>query len=162
MPQKVMLKKYASRRLYDTGQSAYVTLTQVADMIREGLQVEVVDAKTKEDVTAFILTQIVLEEAKNKNALLPPPLLHLIIRYGGTVLNEFFEKYLQQILRNYLNYKDVVDDQFSKWIDLGMDISGMAQKSMGGLTPFNPFFGMPSGSKEESGNKNEPGSGSKE
>ena len=66
MPNRVKLKKYANRRLYDMEKSKYVTLNQVADLIRQGRQVEVVDAKTKEDVTAFILTQIILEEAKKK------------------------------------------------------------------------------------------------
>ena len=63
MPEKVILKKYANRRLYDTERSAYVTLNEVAELIKTGRQVEVIDAKTKEDVTAFILTQILLEEA---------------------------------------------------------------------------------------------------
>jgi hypothetical protein len=56
MPEKVFLKRYASRRLYDTESSSYVTLGQVSDMIRGGRQVQVVDAKTDEDVTAFILS----------------------------------------------------------------------------------------------------------
>jgi polyhydroxyalkanoate synthesis repressor PhaR len=74
----------------------------VADLIRQGRQVEVVDAKTKEDVTAFILTQIILEEAKNKNFLLPIPMLHLIIQYGDNILGDFFEKYLQQMITTYV------------------------------------------------------------
>ena len=65
MAEKVLLKKYANWRLYDTEQSKYVTLTEVTQLIRNGRQVEVIDAKTKEDVTAFILTQILLEQAKN-------------------------------------------------------------------------------------------------
>ena len=81
MAERVLLKKYANRRLYDTEKSVYVTLSQVSDMIKEGRQVKVIDAKTEEDVTAFILTQIIVEEAKNKNSLLPVPLLHLIIEY---------------------------------------------------------------------------------
>ncbi|MDD3581400.1 MAG: polyhydroxyalkanoate synthesis regulator DNA-binding domain-containing protein [Desulfobacca sp.] len=140
MAEKVLLKKYSNRRLYDTEQSAYVTLRQVAEMIRQGRQVEVIDAKTEEDVTAFILTQIILEEAKNKHALLPVSLLHLVIRYGETVLSEFFEKYLQQTLRNYLTYKAAVDEQFRKWLDLGLDFSALAQQTMTGLPPFNPFM----------------------
>lgn len=62
---KVKLNKYANIRLYDMGKSAYATLNQVAYLIRQGRQVEVIDAKTKEDVTASIPTQIVLEKAKN-------------------------------------------------------------------------------------------------
>ncbi len=57
MSEKILLKKYTNRRLYDTEQSKYVTLSEVAELIRADQQGEVVDAKTKEDVTAFILTQ---------------------------------------------------------------------------------------------------------
>jgi len=71
MPEKVLLKKYPNRRLYDTERSAYITLSQVSDIIREGRQVQVVDAKTEEDMTAFILTQIIVEEARKNNSLLP-------------------------------------------------------------------------------------------
>ena len=140
MPEKKLIKKYSNRRLYDTRRSAYITLLDVADLIKKGNQVEVIDAKTKEDVTAFILTQIILEEARNKNALLPVPLLHLIIQYGENALEEFFDKYLQQTVQNYLSYKSAVDEQFKKWLDLGMDLSGMAQKTMTGLPPFQSFF----------------------
>ena len=140
MSDKVKLKKYANRRLYDMGKSAYVTLNQVADLIRQGRQVEVVDVKTKEDVTASILTQIVLEEAKNRNILLPVPVLHMIIQYGDNILGEFFEKYLQQMIQTYLAHKHAVDDQFKKWLEMGLDSSNMTQKTMAGLTPFKSFF----------------------
>lgn len=140
MPDKVKLKKYANRRLYDMEKSAYVTLNQVADLIRQGRQVEVVDAKSKEDVTASILNQIILEEAKNKNILLPVPVLHLIIQYGDNILGEFFEKYLQQMIQTYLAHKHAVDDQFKKWLELEMDFSKITQKTMAGITPFKSFF----------------------
>ena len=149
MVEKILIKKYANRRLYDTEKSGYVTLTDVAHMIKEGRQVEVVDAKTKEDVTAFILTQIILEEAKNRNALLPVPLLHLIIQHGGNALKEFFDNHLQQTLNSYLNYKKTADEQFSKWLAMGMDISTIAQKTITGLTPFHPFFDDPSTSEKK-------------
>jgi polyhydroxyalkanoate synthesis repressor PhaR len=140
MSDKVKLKKYANRRLYDMEKSAYVTLSQVADLIRQGRQVEVVDAKTKEDVTASILIQIVLEEAKNKNILLSVPVLHLIIQYGDNVLGEFFEKYLQQMIQTYLAHRHAVDDQFKKWLEVGQDFSKITQKTMAGITPFKSFF----------------------
>ena len=142
MGEKVLLKKYANRRLYDTEKSGYVTLDQVADMIKEGRQVEVVEAKTREDVTAFILTQIILEQAKKKNVLLPVPLLHLIIQYGENVLEEFFKEYLEQTIKNYLTYKRAVDEQFKKWLDLGMGVSETAQESMTGPTPFQSFLDL--------------------
>jgi len=145
---KIKLKKYANRRLYDMAKSQYVTLAQVSEMIREGNQVEVIDAKTKEDVTAFILTQILLEESKHKNTLLPLPLLHLIIQYGDNLLGEFFEKHLQQTLNAYLQYKASVEDQFKKMLDMGMGSREMAQKAVSNLNPFQSFFNQFADSKE--------------
>lgn len=133
MGEKVLLKKYPNRRLYNTEKSVYVTLGQVSDLIKEGRQVQVVDAKTDEDVTAFILTQIIVEEARKKNALLPPPLLHLVICYGGNILSEFFEKYLELTIKNYLSYKTSLDEQFKMWLGKGIDFSNFTP---GGIPPF--------------------------
>ncbi|MBU1343440.1 MAG: polyhydroxyalkanoate synthesis regulator DNA-binding domain-containing protein [Proteobacteria bacterium] len=130
MPEKVKFKKYANRRLYNMEKSKYVTLKHVAELIRKGRQVEVIDVQTEEDVTAFILTQIIMEESKNNNNLLPIPLLHLSIQYGETILREFFEKYLQQTLEAYLSHKIAVDEHFGKMLELGMGFSNLAQKSM--------------------------------
>ena len=150
MTDKIVLKKYANRRLYDSQKSAYVTLDEVAKDIRQGKTVSAFDAKTKEDVTAFVLTQIILEEARNRNALLPVPLLHMIIRYGENVLREFFENYLEQTVNAYLAYKSKMDKQFKKWLEFGMDYSEMAQKSMTGLNPLQSFFDQFSGSNTSS------------
>lgn len=138
--EKLLLKKYGNRRLYDTKKSTYITLNEVSEMIKEGFEVEVIDANTQEDVTAYILTQIVLDQARKKNALLPAGLLHLIIRYGDTVLQEFFEKYLHQVIGSYLQFKKVADEQFSKWIEMQMDYSDIARKTFTNLSPFKPFF----------------------
>jgi polyhydroxyalkanoate synthesis repressor PhaR len=139
-PRSVVLKKYANRRLYDTEKSIYVTLHEVSAYIRDGADVLIIDAKTKEDVTAFTLTQIILEEAKNNNTLLPVPLLHLIIRYGDNLMGEFFEKYLQQIFRNFVTHKQAMDDQFQRWIEAGLNMSQATQKSFSEFNPFQPFF----------------------
>jgi len=147
----LQLKKYANRRLYDAENSCHVTLDQVAAHIREGRLVQVVDAKTQEDVTAFILTQIVLEEAKNRNSLLPVPLLHLIIRYGDNLLLEFFEKYLQQTITVYLGHKKAVDTQFSQWLEMGQGLTDMTRQTMGQIDPLRTLkavFGG-SGKKKE-------------
>ena len=140
MPQRVLLKKYGNRRLYDTERSAYVTLDQVAELVKAGRQVEVINAKTQEDVTAFTLTQILLEEARKRNVLLPVPLLHLFIQYGENVLEEFFQKYLERTLKNYLTYKSAVDEQFRKWLDMGAQLSRAASETMGKTTSFE-FLG---------------------
>ena len=151
MPHTAELKKYANRRLYDKEKSAYVTLNQVAEYIRDGREVVILDAKTGEDVTAFTLTQIILEEARNKNALLPVPLLHLIIRYGDNLLSEFFEKYLHQIFQNFVAHKQAVDGQFQQWIEMGLNMSHTAQRNFSEMNPFKPFFDpfSRSGSKKD-------------
>jgi polyhydroxyalkanoate synthesis repressor PhaR len=150
--QAVVLKKYANRRLYDTQKSAYVTLKAVADYIRAGRLVRILDAKTEEDVTAFVLTQIVLEEAKKNNALLPVPLLHLIIRYGDNVMGEFLEKYFALIFQNFVAHKKAMDNQFKQWLEMGLTMSEAAQKSFVGLNPFRPIvdpFGTASQKKNQ-------------
>jgi polyhydroxyalkanoate synthesis repressor PhaR len=140
MDDKLILKKYTNRRLYDTEKSIYVTLDYVTNVIREGRQIVVVDAKTNEDVTASILTQIVLEEARKKNFLLPNPLLYLIIQYGENVLSEFFEKYLEHTIKNYLLFRGFADDQYKKWLDLGDNSSQTNPQAMASLLPFKSLF----------------------
>ena len=144
MPKPLLYKKYANRRIYDTGSSRYVTLEALAGKIRQGHEVQVIDAKTEADVTAFILTQIVLEQAKRNNALLPTPVLHLIIRYGDNLLLEFFESYLQQIVTTYIDYKKAIDKQFKRWLDMGMGLGG---KSSADGNPFSTFWGPSAKSK---------------
>jgi len=137
MPAKLVYKKYGNRRLYDTAKSSYVNLEDLTRAIRAGHQVQVLDAKTKEDVTAFILTQIILEESRKKNFLLPVPLLHLIIQFGENVLHDFFQKYLEQVLKNYLSYRSLTDSQFRKWLEMGVDYTAVNP-----LDAFKPFFDM--------------------
>ena len=153
MGEPIVFKKYANRRLYNTATSKHVTLSEISSLIRRGFQVKVIDAKSKEDVTDFILTQVVLEQAKVKNELLPAPLLHLIIRYGDNVLSEFFDHYLNQIIQNYLTYKRSADEQFQRWLDLGMGISETARKNMTKINPlaslFEGFSGLQSDPAEE-------------
>ena len=140
MEQVKIFKKYANRRLYDTEESKYVTINEVADFIKAGRQVQVLDAKSREDVTAFILTQVVLESARGQNVLLPVPVLELVIRYGDNLLGEFFEKYFQLTLKNYLAYKSAFDQQFKTWLDLGMDVTDISKKPLVDMAPFKSFL----------------------
>jgi polyhydroxyalkanoate synthesis repressor PhaR len=140
MNNKLLLKKYNNRRLYDTEKSIYVTLDYVTGIIREGRQIIVLDAKTGEDVTSSILTQIVLEEARKKHYLLPIPLLYLIIQYGENVLSEFFEKYLEHTIKNYLLFRGFADDQYKKWLDVGTNYSPVQPQPLTTLSPFKSLF----------------------
>lgn len=139
MPDKILFKRYSNRRLYDTSTSSYVTLDGVAEIIRKGSLVEVVDADTGEDITAYTLTQILLEEARKKNVLMPAPLLHLAIRYGDGVLAEFFEKYLREVVANYVSYQNMAGEQFRKWLGMGLDFSEMARETVGKITPVTTY-----------------------
>jgi polyhydroxyalkanoate synthesis repressor PhaR len=158
MSQTIRIKKYANRRLYNTSNSKYITLDQLSDLVKRGYEVQVVDAKSGADVTAFILTQIILEQSKD-NALLPVSLLHLIIRYGDNVLSEFFDKYLQQTIEVYMNYRSMLDGYFKQWLDLGMDFSGKTQESM--LRQLSPpewieqLYASQASSEEEGGNSSD-------
>jgi polyhydroxyalkanoate synthesis repressor PhaR len=139
MTKEILIKKYGNRRLYDTRKSVYISLNQLAELIKQGVQVKVIDVQTGENVTAYILTQVLLEEVKKNGTLLPVPLLCMIIQYGD-ILTEFFEKYLQQTLKNYISYKTTFDDQFKKWLELGADFTSMGEKTADGLTSFKSFF----------------------
>jgi polyhydroxyalkanoate synthesis repressor PhaR len=140
MSGKLKLKKYANRRLYDTEKSAYVTLSEVAQLIRQGRVVEVFDAKTEEDVTPFVLTQIIMEEAKKNNALLPVSLLHLAIQYGDNLLVDFFQKHLRQTIELYLAFKLNFDDQFKKWLDMGVKFPHLPPQNFMSANPLSGFF----------------------
>ena len=141
MSDPVIYKKYANRRIYDTSQSTYVTLEAVAAKVRAGDEIRVVDAKTREDVTAFVLTQIILEQAKSRNLLLPVPVLHLIIRYGDNLLGEFLERYLQPIVQTYLARKQAFDRSFEQWFEMGAEWTEAAQRAAAGASPFADLFG---------------------
>src|SRR3990170_7323887 len=83
---KVTIKKYANRRLYDTESSAYITLDKLAAMIRDGHDFEVVDAKTGDDITHQVLTQIIVEEEARGTTMLPVNFLRQLIGlYGGSM-----------------------------------------------------------------------------
>ncbi|NNF46178.1 MAG: transcriptional regulator [Desulfofustis sp.] len=140
MDTPIRFKKYANRRLYNITDSRYMNLNEIEEIIRQGAEIVVTEAKTKEDVTAFILTQIILEQAKNKNTLLPVPLLHLLIRYGDNVLIDFFDNYLQRVIGSYLEYKQAMDIQFQRWLDLSKNLAETAQHGMNPVNPFQAFF----------------------
>ena len=83
---KATIKKYANRRLYDTESSTYITLDRLAEMIREGREFEVVDAKTGEDITRHVLTQIIVDEDARGSTMLPVNFLRQLIGlYGGSM-----------------------------------------------------------------------------
>jgi polyhydroxyalkanoate synthesis repressor PhaR len=116
----VLVKKYANRRLYDTEESRYVTLDELAGRIRRGADVRVFDAETNEDLTQAILTQIIIENRKAAR-MLPVGLLIQLIRMGDDALAEFLGQYMTTALDLYLR----------------------AKQGANALAPFNPFANIP-------------------
>ena len=100
---KVVIKKYENRRLYDTTNSRYVNLDEVAEMLREGIEVQAVDATTQEDITRLVLTQIVVEGAKDRDSGLPLDILRQMVIATGKMSQESFLKYLRAMLEMYQN-----------------------------------------------------------
>lgn len=103
------IKKYSNRRLYDTDQSKYVTLEELAELIRDGHDVEVVDAESGQDLTQAVLAQIVVE-SRGAARLLPAPLLTQMIRMEEDALAEFMGLYMSWALDVYFQVKRGVRD----------------------------------------------------
>ena len=140
MPESTLFKRYSNRRLYNTRTSAYVTIDGVTDVIRKGERVEVVDAKTNEDLTAYILTQILLEEARKKNFLLPSPLLHLVIRFGDGALSGFFDRYLLDMVKNYLSFQNLFGEQFRQWMGVGFNVPEPGKRGADDANPLLTYL----------------------
>ena len=94
----VVIKKYANRRLYNTATSSYVTLDDLAAMVREGIDFVVYDAKTNDDLTRTILTQIIFEEESRGEALLPVQFLRRLIGFYGGQMQGVLPSYLEMSL----------------------------------------------------------------
>lgn len=98
---KALIKKYENRRLYDTAASRYVNLDDVARMVRDGVDVQVADARTGEDLTRVILTQIIMEDAKGHESGLPLELLRKLIVASDRATHEFLTWYLTTVTEMY-------------------------------------------------------------
>jgi polyhydroxyalkanoate synthesis repressor PhaR len=115
----VTIKKYANRRLYNTSTSAYVTLEHLAQMVRDGIEFEVIDAKSGDDITRSILTQIILEAESSGNNLLPVGFLRNIIRSYGDNVQGFLPSYLDLAMKSFADSRE----QFSKSLSGGYDLA---------------------------------------
>lgn len=136
----VVIKKYGNRRLYDTGDSRYVTLDELATKIRSGVDVRVVGAETGEDLTQATLTQIVLETG-NAAKFLPVQLLMQMIRLSDDSLAEFFSRYVTGALDLYLQAKRGVQSiaQYNPLTQIPVAATdALARMWMGGGFP-SPF-----------------------
>lgn len=110
---KVTIKKYANRRLYDTESSTYITLDRLAQMVREGREFEVVDAKSGEDITRQVLTQIIVDEEARGATMLPINFLKQLIGLYGNSMQNFVPSYLEAAMDAFQRNQSAAKDAFS-------------------------------------------------
>jgi polyhydroxyalkanoate synthesis repressor PhaR len=113
-PRTVVIKKYANRRLYDTSSSRYINLEDIAAMVRNGKDLQVLDANTGEDLTRVTLTQIIVEDAKGQPTGLPLELLRQLIVATDRVGQEFIMWYLKSAFDAYQSVQSSVRNRLSE------------------------------------------------
>ncbi|HRQ60210.1 MAG TPA: polyhydroxyalkanoate synthesis repressor PhaR [Alphaproteobacteria bacterium] len=110
-----IIKKYANRRLYDTGRSSYVTLDDLCEMVKEGHDFVVQDAKTGEDISQSVLTQIIVEqESRGGQSLLPTSFLRKLISFYGGDAQSAVPNYLEQTMDFFTKNQEVFQEQINK------------------------------------------------
>jgi polyhydroxyalkanoate synthesis repressor PhaR len=134
-PSPVVVKKYANRRLYNTESSSYITLDNLAEMVRKGRDFVVYDAKSGEDITRSVLTQIIVEEEGKGRAMLPTNFLRQLIGFYGDQMQSVVPRYLEQAMTAFSEQQE--------------QMRAAMQKSMGSMGTLFPF-----GNMEEIGRQN--------
>jgi polyhydroxyalkanoate synthesis repressor PhaR len=112
--QPTVIKKYANRRLYHTGTSTYVTLDDLARMVKEGEDFTVTDAKSGEDITRAVLGQIIFEQENRGQHLLPIAFLRQLIRFYGDQMQAVLPSYLECSLRSFTKNQDALREQMQR------------------------------------------------
>ncbi|MDG5494667.1 MULTISPECIES: polyhydroxyalkanoate synthesis repressor PhaR [Azospirillaceae] len=127
-PAPVTIKKYANRRLYNTATSSYVTLDHLCQMVKDGTDFVVYDAKTGDDITRSVLTQIIVEEESKGQNLLPIPFLRQLISFYGDNMQWLVPRYLEHSMKSFTGNQDKMREYF--------------QTTFGSIFPFGGFEEM--------------------
>jgi polyhydroxyalkanoate synthesis repressor PhaR len=160
---EVVIKKYANRRLYNTDTSSYVTLDDLAEMVRSERDFVVYDAKTGEDLTRAVLTQIIVEQESRGENLLPISFLRQLIRFYGDSIGRLVPTYLELSLDSLTREQERYREQFANSFGTGAfeALQEQAKRNMAmfekALGMFNPFTGAHGGESHASGNSNSGG-----
>jgi polyhydroxyalkanoate synthesis repressor PhaR len=112
----VIIKKYANRRLYNTSSSSYITLEDLARMVRENVDFQVIDAKSGDDITHSILTQIIMDEEANGEQMLPVSFLRQLIGMYGNSMQAMMPSYLEASMANFRDNQSKIREAFEKGI----------------------------------------------
>jgi len=155
-----VVKKYANRRLYNTATSSYVTLDELSQMVRRGEDFVVYDAKTNDDITRSVLTQIIFEQESKGQNLLPVQFLRRLIRFYGDQMQGFLPPYLEMSMESFSKAQEKMRENMSRAFGATTPMAAFeeqAQRNMaifqqamqawapfaaGGMTTF-PIPGMP-------------------
>ncbi len=148
----VIIKKYANRRLYNTQTSSYVTLDHLAAMVKDGTEFEVQDARTGEDITRSVLTQIIFEEEAKGQSLLPIKFLRQLIRFYGDSLQTFVPGYLDMSMESFTRNQGAMRDRIAEALGGGNQmIENMTRQNLAlfenAMAMFTPFGAKPSESR---------------
>src|ERR1700709_2750827 len=125
--ERVVIKKYANRRLYNTASSSYVTLEHLSEMVKQGVDFIVYDAKSNEDITRKVLTQIIFEEENNSTAgknLLPIQFLRQLHGFSGYNMQAFRPSYLELSLDAFSKQQDTMRTQVAAGKFPGLAVGG--------------------------------------
>jgi polyhydroxyalkanoate synthesis repressor PhaR len=112
----IIIKKYANRRLYNTASSSYITLEDLARMVRENVEFQVLDAKSGDDITHSILTQIIMDEEANGEQMLPVSFLRQLIGMYGNSMQSLMPSYLEASMANFRENQSKIREAFEKGI----------------------------------------------
>jgi len=115
----ITIKKYANRRLYNTSTSSYITLDDLAQMVRDNVEFEVLDAKTGDDITHSILTQIIMDEEANGEQMLPVSFLRQLIGMYGNGMQNLMPSYLEASMNNFRQNQAKIREAFEKGMSGG-------------------------------------------
>ena len=113
----IIIKKYANRRLYNTDTSSYITLDDLAKMVRENVDFQVLDAKSGDDITHTILTQIIVEEESHGTQMLPVSFLRDLISMYGNSMQSMMPSYLEASMANFRKNREQLQAAFAKGIE---------------------------------------------
>ena len=147
-PSPVVVKKYANRRLYNTETSSYVTLEDLAGMVRLGRDFAVYDAKSGEDITRSVLTQIIVEEESKGRSLLPESFLRQLIGFYGDSLQAVLPRYLELAMAGFARQQEQMRRSveqamggflpFGGLEEMGKQQKAMMERAMSLFSPFRP------------------------
>jgi len=141
-PKQLQIRKYPNRRYYDATRSQHLTLEDIRSLVQEGYNIRVTDSKTSNDITAKVLAQIILELDAEKIEVFPVSLLTRLIRVNDRLVHDFMERYFEQALSMFLQYRDQFEKQISGGEGFGALYSSLANWNRAMLNPFTmPLLG---------------------